>query len=108
MTKTAAIFIAAILALFLFQAHIKSATMQLQMAWSLSRIEMADEPKDELDIIFDRVGDGYVAYKFDDIEKVTLRKLMAELDAYEGRELPDAEAEKLIQKFEAILVRHGL
>jgi hypothetical protein len=108
MMKTIAALLAAVLALFLFQAHIKSATMQLQMSWSLSRIEMADEPKEELDTIFDRVGNGYVAYKFDDLEKVTLRKLMAELDDYEGRELPDAEAERFIQKFEAILVRHEL
>ena len=108
MMKTAAIFIAVVLSLFIFQAHVKSATMQMQMSWTLSNIEMEEDTQTAFSRTFSRVGKGYTSHKFDDTEKITLRKLMAELDKFEDKEIPAAEADRLLRKFEAILDRHQL
>lgn len=108
MMKTAAICLAVLLGLFFFQPQIKSATMRAQMTYTLARVDLAEEKKDELSEIFSRIGKGYRTHQFDDLEKVTLRRLMADLGDYKGSEMPEKEAERLIQRFEVILARHRL
>ncbi|MCG8459738.1 MAG: hypothetical protein MI919_25945 [Holophagales bacterium] len=108
MLKNAAIVLAIAMGVFLFRPYIKSLSMELRMGLSLSRIEMVEEQKEELDRVFSRVGNGFEAYVFDETEMTTLRELMAQVKSYEGREMPEADADRIIQRFESILKRYKL
>jgi hypothetical protein len=108
MIKTAATVLAIAIGLFVLQPFIKSKSFEWTMSYSLWRIEMSDDLREEFKAVVHRTGAGFEAYMFDDVERETLRGLKAHLRAYEGREMSDDEAMKLLQQFEAVLHRHQL
>lgn len=114
MFKTAAIMLFVVLALILFHNNIKGWIVEHQMKLTISDVAVSDDTQDRLRNIASRVGRGFAAREFTDIEKETLLKLRQDLkelkqssDDSESNKL-EADAKGLMGRFEAILRRHKL
>ncbi len=108
MIKNFALACLAILILVLFNNYIKEIVFDARVSLILSRIEMEEDSEERLADVLSRVGDGHRKRSFNQTERIALEEMIAEIKAFQGKEMPEKTVETLSNRLQIITDRHDL